>query len=231
MEQKRIWELDALRGVCVLGMIAVHGAYDLMAASGLKPGGLFLFVMDWGGVAFLLLSGVCATLGSRPARRGLTVLGCGLAVSAVTAGMYALGLADRAILIYFGVLHCLGLSMILWHPLRRLPTPALAALGLALTAAGVWLRQLRGQGLWLVWLGLIPRGFATSDYFPMLPFFGFFLLGAALGRCLYKTKTSLLPGLGGGAAARGLQWLGRWSLPVYLLHQPILTGILSLILL
>ena len=226
MDKKRIWELDALRGLCVLGMIAVHFLFDLTGFQGL-PGWL-VFLADWGGAAFFLISGVCATLGSRCVRRGLTVLGCGLTVSAVTAAMYLLGMAPKAILIWFGVLHCLGACMLLWPLLRKMPAVMLGILGAGGVALGLWMQTLRVETKWLVWLGLRYDGFATSDYFPLLPFLGFFLLGAMLGRILYREKRSLLPGVKG---PRFLQWVGRWSLPIYMLHQPVLTGLVFLILL
>lgn len=229
MKHERIWELDALRGLCILGMFAFHILFDLTSLYGIirwdAPGWL-IFVMDWGGVVFFLISGICATLGSRCIRRGLIVLGCGMAVTAVTAGMYLLGIAHRAIIIYFGVLHCFGVCMLLWTLFRKLPTPVLAGLSAVFIALGLWFRGLRVQSRWLFWLGLTFDGFATSDYFPLLPFLGFFLAGAVLGRLVYKEKKSLLPGV----RLRSLEWIGRWSLPIYMLHQPIITGLIYLIL-
>ena len=116
--------------------------------------------------------------------------------------------------------------MIMWAAFRRLPTWALAGLGLLLVALGLWMGTLRVETSWLVWLGLRYPGFATSDYFPLLPFLGFFLLGGVLGRVLYGEKKSLLPRIPGAGA---LEWIGRHSLPIYLLHQPLLTGILFLL--
>lgn len=225
---KRIWELDALRGICVLGMVAVHLGYDLGLAGNLAA---LDFLMDWGGVAFLLISGCCVTLGSRHIRRGLVVFGCGLVCTAVTAGMYLLGLADKLIIIYFGVLHCLGSCMLLWGLFSRLPGWLLAALGLTLAAVGLWLlAYVRVDTPWLIPLGLLTPGFGSSDYFPLFPNLGYFLLGAAVGRVLYPKKESLLPRVDAGRQPlRFLCQCGRWSLPIYLLHQPILTGILWLI--
>ena len=74
--KKRIWELDALRGVCILGMVIVHFVYDLVELYALVPMAYpawFAFIKDWGGVLFLLLSGTCATLGSGRTRRGCVV--------------------------------------------------------------------------------------------------------------------------------------------------------------
>ena len=209
-------------------MIAVHLLFDLTGFYGAisfdYPGWL-LFLMDWGGVAFFLISGICATLGSRCVRRGLIVLGCGLIISAVTVAMYRMGMAVKAVIIYFGVLHCLGVCMILWAVFRRFPSWLLAVLGGGLVALGLWFKTLTVQSHWLFWLGLLYDGFSTSDYFPLLPFLGFFLLGGWLGRVLYREKISLLPGF----RCKPLEWIGRHSLPIYLLHQPILTGLLFLI--
>ena len=78
---RRIWELDALRGLCILGMILVHLVYDIRELYGLADfayPAIFSFVMQWGSVLFLLISGICVTLGHHPVRRGLAVFGCGM---------------------------------------------------------------------------------------------------------------------------------------------------------
>ena len=80
---------------------------------------------------------------------------------------------------------------------------------------------------WLTVLGFAPYGFASSDYFPLFPNLGYFLLGAVLGRALYAERKSLLPG--GNPPAKALQWMGRRSLLIYLLHQPILAAVVGAI--
>lgn len=225
--KKRIWELDVFRGICILGMVLVHFIYDLVELYGIidwSYPAVFSFVKDWGGVLFLLLSGVCATLGSRSVRRGLIVFACGLVCTAVTAGMYLLGFAGKYIIIWFGVLHCLGLCMILWAPLNKLPTWALAVLGAVIIAAGFWTNGIRVECTWLFPLGLTYRGFSSSDYFPLLPNLGFFLLGSVIGRTLYRKKETLLPQINAESPVlKFLGFCGRQSLFIYLLHQPVLS--------
>ena len=225
--KKRIWELDVFRGICILGMVLVHFIYDLVELYGSidwSYPAVFSFVKDWGGVLFLLLSGVCATLGSRSVRRGLIVFACGLVCTAVTAGMYLLGFAGKYIIIWFGVLHCLGLCMILWAPLKKLPTWALAVLGAVIIAAGFWTNGIRVECTWLFPLGLTYRGFSSSDYFPLLPNLGFFLLGSVIGRTLYRKKETLLPQINAESPVlKFLGFCGRQSLFIYLLHQPVLS--------
>ena len=231
--KKRIWELDAFRGICLIGMIGVHLVYDLTVLYKIitwQPPDIFVFVQRWGGLLFLLLSGICVTLGSRSVRRGIIVFIAGLIVSGVTYGMYRFGFSGKSIVIYFGVLHCLGVCMLLWGCFRKLPWWALALFGLAFTALGLYFRTLTVENPWLFPLGLTTQTFVTSDYFPILPNFGYFLLGAVLGKTLYRRKETLLPGVNPkNPILRFLQWMGRQSLWIYLLHQPILNGICMLI--
>lgn len=232
--QKRIWELDALRGLCVVGMVAVHLIYDLVELYAIidwEYPVAYTFVQQWGGVLFLLISGISVTLGKRHLRRGLTVIGGGLICTAVTACMYLLRFAGPGIIIYFGVLHCLGVCMLLWHPVKKAPVWLLAALGAALVGLGLWIPTLpRVETYWLVPLGLIPDTFHSSDFFPLLPHFGFFLLGAVLGKTVYRQKQTLLPKVNDrNIVFRFLKGCGKHSLWIYLLHQPILSGICYLI--
>lgn len=234
--KKRIWELDALRGVLILIMIGFHLAYDLVYLFGLvelsTPAArkVFDFFSDWAGAPFLFLSGLCVTFSSRPVRRGLQVIGCGLVISAVTAGMYLLRFADIGIIIYFGVLHCLGVCMLLWPLFRKCPAWVLLALGIVLAAVGLHLKyEVRVDYPWLIPLGVISRRFVSSDYFPLLPNFGYFLIGSFLGRTFYPTRQTLFPNYTPGrfAPSKFFCFCGRHSLWIYMLHQPILAALVG----
>lgn len=185
--------------------------------------------MQWGSVLFLLISGICVTLGHHPVRRGLAVFGCGMLCSLVTAGMYWLGFQGRGIVIWFGILHCLGVCMLLWPWLGRLPNWVLGALALLLLGAGLLVPEPYGGRPLALSPGPDDGEFASSDYFPLLPNLGWFLIGALLGRTAYRQGESLLPRFPAGAApVRFLTWCGRQSLLLYLLHQPVLAGLLEL---
>lgn len=232
--KQRIWELDAARGVCILGMVVFHILYDLQYLFPILPAGnhtLLDFIANWGGTLFFLISGICVTLGSHPVRRGLIVVGCGLAVTAVTWGMAALGFADSSMVILFGVLHCLGVCMLLWPVFSKMPWPVLGLLGSIMVASGLYLdAHTFPVSHWLFPLGIKYPGFASADYFPLLPFWGFFLLGAMLGHLIYQNKESLFPKVSAeNRLVRFLMVTGRWSLPIYMLHQPVITGILILL--
>jgi len=229
--RKRIWELDALRGSCILGMVVIHLLWDAACLFRWELSGWFLAIKQWGGGIFFLICGISCHLGSHPVRRGLTVLGYGLLCSAVTVGIWLAGFSGSDICIYFGTLHCLGLCMLLWTFLRRLSTVCAAVLGILLTVLGtILLIQPIYGPLWLLPLGILPYGFATADYFPLLPYLGLFLLGACLGRTFYPEKQSILPDWSHRAAwLRFLCLCGRHALGIYLLHQPVITGFFFLL--
>ena len=225
LSKQRIWELDAFRGICILGMVCVHFVIDLDVLLGLQMDyPLFFRVIRSGGaVLFILLSGICVTLGSHAIRRGLIVLGCGMLFTLVTVGACLLHLADRSFLVQFGILHLLGTSMLLSVPLSRLSNRALGLVGLVLLAVGYWFLTQTVSVPWLFPLGLATSSFVSADWFPLLPHLGWFCLGMVAGRTVYRSRRSLLPRL--PAHRQPLRFFcqcGRHSLWIYLLHQPLL---------
>lgn len=232
--KQRIWELDALRGLCILGMVAVHFIYDLVDLYALVQWDyptLFIFIRDQGSLLFFLLSGICVTLGNHHVRRGFLVFFCGILCTAVTYGMVAFGFAHSSMTIWFGVLHCLGACMLLWSLFRRFPVPVLVPMGLLMIAAGVYLNtSVLVDFPWLIPLGITTPTFASSDYFPIFPYLGYFLLGAVLGKTLYRRQQSLFPKVNSNSPIPAfLCACGKHSLWIYLLHQPVLAAFFTLI--
>lgn len=219
MIKKRIWELDALRGICILGMLVFHLIYDITQLYGLITWRLpdwLTVVAEVGGGVFILLSGLCVTLGSHPVKRGLIVFACGMACTLAT---WAFGMTIR-----FGILHCLGICMLLWPLCRKLSNRALTLLGLLILVTGWYIYRfdVTTQLRFMYPLGITYPGFSSGDYYPLIPCLGWFLLGSVLGRTLYRNQTSLLPG-----RASFLELCGRHSLIIYLVHQPLFMGLLT----
>ncbi|WP_322175076.1 heparan-alpha-glucosaminide N-acetyltransferase [Acutalibacter caecimuris] len=236
----RYQALDSLRGFLLVNMVAYHALYDVVYILGIPlpwytglGGYIWQQGICWG---FILLSGFCFRLSHHPVRHGLTVLGAGVLVSAVT------WVAMPGEFILFGVLYLLGLAGLiqcgawaLWGRLGRPPFPAGWGLGLALGAffltrdvpkgwlgfEGLRLLPLPGWLYqdWLAVVGLPGPGFASSDYFPLVPWLFLYLAGYYLWR-LMGHRPRLMDRLKPGFAP--LAFIGRHSLPVYLLHQPVL---------
>ena len=228
-DKKRIWELDAFRGLCIIGVVIVHTIYDLQMFGFVSNDTPLLFniIRDYGGLLFILMSGICVTLGHHSLKRGIIVFLCGMVISGVTYGMYALNFADKSIMIHFGVLHLLGVCMALYTLYKYLPTWAIAVLGIVFIVLGFVVEDMRTESFWPVIFGILPYGYAASDYFPIFPNLGWFMLGTVLGRTVYKKKESLLPGFPyKSAPVRFLSFCGRHSLSVYMGLQPIVYGII-----
>jgi len=128
--------------------------------------------------------------------------------------------------ILFGILHLIGISIILSIPFLRLERENILA-GIALIITGYFLMQYGTSSPWFLWLGLKPAGFITLDYYPLLPWFGVVLCGIFLGKTLYpkgQRKFSLIESK--NRIVKTLSLLGRNSLKIYLVHQPIIVGLI-----
>ncbi len=230
-KKSRIWELDVLRGICIIGMVIVHLFFDLRVFAGfdLNLPMWFVFIRSYGHVLFVLISGICVTLASRSFKRGLVVFGAGLLISYVTLFMDVFLKAD-GFRIWFGILHMLGVCMMLYPLFKKLPWWLLAVLGLGFVLLGFWLEGITVSADYLFLLGLCSgKVYVGSDFFPIFPGLGWFLLGAALGKTLYRKKESLLPKVPSDFwLLKALGFVGRNSLLIYLFHQPVLTGLVLL---
>lgn len=226
-------QIDVLRGIGIILMVIYHFVWDLAAlgfidpAQAVTPGfrrlgatiaSLFLFVS---GIALVLARNATSDDAEFRARflKRLAIIGAAAAL--VSAGTW-LAMGER--FVRFGILHSIAFSSVLALPFLRLPRWASFA-GAALLLALPWIVDMPvfGQPA-LLWLGLSTKTPAMVDYVPVFPFAGVALLGVAVGRGL-ALGPAAPPGRIAGIVAR----LGRWSLPIYLIHQPVMYGGLFLI--
>jgi len=240
--EKRFWEVDALRGVAILMMVWYHFLFDLSYLGGYDINvytGLWRYWARATATIFIFLVGLslCLSLARikqlRPGnslfrrylRRGLRIFGWGLSITVVTGLLFPQGT------VYFGILHFIGLAVILAYPFLRWRLPNLI-LGLVALGLGFYLQGLTVDFPWLLWLGLRPESFYTFDYFPIFPWFGVTLMGIFVGNWLYagyRRRFPLPEVIGQNWALRFLGFLGQHSLTIYLLHQPALVALLTLL--
>jgi len=209
------------------------GIYKMELYSGLSL--IFVYLV---GTLFLLLVGISLTLSYSKAKnnltkkqlqlkylkRGLGIFGLGLLITFAT-WIY---LAGKGFVV-FGVLHCIGISIILAYPFLRFRYQNLV-LGATLISAGIILKNFTFDFNWLLWLGFTPYNFYTVDYYPLLPWFGVVLIGIFLGNSLYQNNMRKfnLKDHSQFIIVRFACFLGRHSLIIYLIHQPILVGFIHL---
>jgi uncharacterized membrane protein len=229
--KNRIWEIDFLRGVAIVLMLLFHGGFDITELAGkhvvfgirwnLGSSGFQVAVAVFAGL-FILLCGISSTLTRSNVRRGLKLL----AVAAlVTAASFVF---NREETIYFGILHCLGVCILVYGAVFRKTGPWLlaGASGLVFILNAGVSALMKGTPVhtdWLAPFGIISDAFSSFDYFPLLPWFGVFLAGAALGKWLYQDRKSLIKIQ---MPVNPLNFAGRHTLLIYVVHQPIFLGIL-----
>ena len=229
--EARIPGLDALRGVAVVAMIAYHFCFDLRwfgyAQWDFEHDARWITARSLILGSFLLLAGVSLVLASRrtDARRAF-VRQVGRIAAAALGVTLASYLAFPRSFIWFGVLHAVAVSLLLARPLVGHPRIAVA-LGAAVIAAGTTWSSSAFDAPLLQWIGLMTHKPVTEDYVPIFPWTGVVLVGVALGHALVRAGPRVLAPL--GRLPGGLALLGRHGLLVYLVHQPVLVGLLWLV--
>ena len=234
----RFWEIDAARGVAIIMMVIYHTTYDLDALGGYDvdatSGNWALFADATAGL-FLFLVGVSLAISrSRTSLSGWRLFGKYLArgLRILAYGMILTGifLALQMGVVAFGILHLIGVSIILAYPFLKLRFTNLV-LGSLIFVAGQYVlaQDLVFESYWLLPFGVVPEGVIMPDYRPLLPWFGVVLIGLFFGNVIYVD--------GRGPAglpkevplvAGPLLPLGRNSLFIYLIHQPIVIAVLAL---
>jgi len=228
----RLVLVDSMRGFAIVLMVIYHFCFDL-SYFGLAP---FDFHQDrfWLNFRTLILSlflglvGVSLVLSSQPRlnvrrylRRLILLVASAALVSLATWWMFG----ER--LVFFGVLHFIAVASLL---------------GLLFVRAG-WLNLIAGVGFILFashyqsawfdtpgrrWIGLMTHKPPTEDYVPLLPWIGVVLLGLFAGPFILQWSQTHLQGIKDASPIRWLALAGRHSLVIYLIHQPLLIGALSL---
>jgi uncharacterized membrane protein len=175
---------------------------------------------------FILVSGLSVSLSSsrrRQLKRGAEIFLLGMLVTVVT-WLYVGGG-----FIVFGILHFIGLSVMISKPFVRLGKKNLL-IACAVILTGIWLYTMDFGFPWLVWAGFAPEGFYSLDYVPMMPWFGVFLCGIYLGNRFYAEGKRRFHLPEPSKRVTGFPcWLGRHSLTIYLVHQVIIVAIISIL--
>lgn len=242
LKNKKRYELiDSIRGFAIINMVIFHTLYDIFMIYG---DGSF-FTSPWCTVwerficvSFIIISGVSFNFSHHTVRNGIIVSLCGFLVTIVT----ALAMPEQAV--WFGILNLLGISMLICSALKNLINAVPPALGATasflvyavtygvqngyigfLNASIFELPQALYSYKYLSFIGFRSSDFVSSDYFPIIPWiflyiFGIFLWKIIKNRNLEKYFYFKIP---------ILNTIGRYSLVIYLAHQPAIMLIMNVI--
>src|SRR3989344_1609060 len=223
--KNRDWKVDFYRGLAVILMVIFNYSFTLRYFNiyNLEGGWFYwyLFPRIIGG-AFIFLAGFSLMLSYKNNKNRTAILHNGIKI-------FSLGLLITLVtwilfpgnFIIFGILHLIGLSVILSSFFIRFRHKIL--LGIAFILAGLYLGNLIFDFPWLLWLGFISGEFYTFDYWPLLPWFGLFFIGMHFGN-IYEIKKKPTK----GSVINIFSALGRNSLVIYLFHHVLLVIFLFL---
>lgn len=236
---KRFFEIDALRGIAIILMIFYHTLYNLNYFTGSNLNlwsGPFWFIGRTSATIFIFLVGISLTISFSRIKdkyntqeiikkyiyRGSKIFILGLLITTITYIFLDKGT------IYFGILHFIGLSIMISYPFLRLKR-ANIIIGSAIMMIGLHLKTLTINTQYLLFIGLQPESFYTLDYFPLFPWFGAILIGIYFGNTFYPNgkRKIKIPNI--QKYTKLLTILGKKSLIIYFIHQPLLILIIHTI--
>ena len=216
----RIDELDSLRATALVLMLVLNFVTDLnhFGIMNTETGDQWWWLARIAASLFVGISGVSYFLAHRleydftkTSGRTKRLIFWAFVITIITY------IFEPSAYVRFGVLHLLALASIVAFPVARKPE---FALGIGLILLIIPLSSNSN----LVWLGLRETGFIAIDYFPLNPWLGIFFIGLALASRIYPE----------GKPLTEIQWPEKWlwfgrnTLTIYVIHQPILIGLLIL---
>ncbi len=245
---ERLWEVDAGRGVALILMLFFNWSktLDIFGIYTVSSGWLYQYLFPrFIASMFLFIAGISLTLSINRFRkanpdnweergvwkylkRALYIFGLGMAITAVTYVLFP------EMFVFFGILHVIGVSIALAYPgiTRPFVAGGLGALAIALSpliSGFKWMGRLGAS------IGFSSQGIATLDLFPLVPWVGAVLLGITAGHLLFPEgerrwsvprSFSVRPV---EVLRKLLSLTGRYTLSIYLIHQPFLVAVLYLL--
>lgn len=230
----RFAAIDALRGIALLAMFAYHFSFDLnyfgLIRQNFYESPFWITFRTLILSSFLLLVGVSLVLANRSGvqwqkffHRLAPIVACAVLVSIGSFIMFPQSW------IYFGVLHHIALASLIGLAFIRFNWTNLW-LGLLLIILGATVKLPLFDQPWFQWIGLMTHKPVTEDYVPLLPWFGVVLIGIFACKCLLSENNIVIKNwLPKNHLSRLLTRAGRHSLLLYMVHQPLFIGLLSLL--
>lgn len=214
----RFWEIDFARGIAVILMLIFHLFFDAHYFGKISLEGPFWFYFPrFIGGMFIFISGFTFSIAYKNIK---PVLKRTMRLSLIAVGItFATLIFETDKVVLFGIIHFFALSS--FFAIFFIGKPFLSLfVGILFILANLQISEMRIESHHLLWVGIMPYGFKTLDYYPMIPWFGIFLLGKFFGHFYCKSSSFY--------RENPVNFLGRHSLAIYLLQHPIIVLILQL---
>lgn len=229
---QRVVAIDVARGLAIAGVVLFHIVWDLeftgiisgvaghpvWLAFGRSLAGTFMFLV---GVSLVLAHNETIHVGAF-VRRVLTITAYALAISLVTWFVFPESF------IYFGILHAIAVATLLGVPFLRASASVCLSAAAFVLILPFFMDAPAFNTRWLAWIGFAERPPPSVDFVPIFPWVGITLLGMVAAKLFPFRKVGISATTSGprSRSARVLVWMGSRSLPIYLLHQPILLSVI-----
>lgn len=242
-KSNRVGLFDELRGFAILCMVVYHAMYDLKFLHGIDIPiffeGWFDVIRDFFAGMFMFISGTVCKYSANNLKRGVQCFFIGMLMT------FIMPFFMNGATIYFGILHFMGVCMMLYGLGERLLSKIPSVIGIIVCVA-LFLFTMSIQQGYLGFFGLrmleIPKAanevgvlfpfgiksayFWSSDYFPLLPWMFVFFAGSFFG---VYAKNGDLPKWVYPIHIPWLASVGKYTIWIYILHQPVLYFIFNLI--
>ncbi|CAG1005117.1 MAG: Acyltransferase family protein [Candidatus Methanoperedens nitroreducens] len=224
LEQDRIQAIDFVRGIDIIFMVLFNYSItlDYFNLIRIPSSSLYRYILPVSIASiFIFISGVTSYISYQKQKEKVTrkylIRGIKLLFYAILITLFTYVFVPRNA-IFFGILHFFAVTSFLIPVFIKYNKLNLIA-GLLFILSGVYLQQQTFGFSYFFWLGFIPENFSTFDYFPMIPWMGVILLGIYYGKYIAE-KTQKIKF--NSNFSNIFKFLGKHSLTVYLIHQPLL---------
>lgn len=242
-KDNRVYFIDELRGVLIIYVVIYHLLYDIGLFSPTVESWLFSDTIQMIRIcctgALIFISGISCLYSHSNFQRGIKTLGIGMVIT-----LFTYLLAPQEIIL-FGIMHFFGVSMIIYalceRILKRIPTliGILISGFLFLILFRIYYSEISLFGFvlaqfpetfrlhpFLFFLGIFPNSVYSADYYPLFPWIFLFLCGSFTGRIIKEKKA---PSLFYKKHSNFLTLAGQHTMIIYLIHQPVLYGLVQLL--